>query len=836
VALKGNVETLSLVEIFEIICAAEHTGILKVGNGQTVRVLKFYKGQLYYPKRDRQGTYRLGRLLVRAAGLRPEQLDEALKLQKERPGVLLGELLLEKGYVKEDDLTRVLAVKYKEEVYDLFLWRRAQFEFQKDVLPEGFLDEIHSGHALPLTVAGIVMEATNRIDEWKRIHRAIPSLRLVCREARGKAAEIDKVLRESKIDPNAHRFDGRTNLQMIFDAWEHTFFESHRIAFQLLKDGLIVPLTGEELKARVIGALAAREFALALRLYEGSIECIDNIDASVAVGELLFGTQGLPRDQSADLGFNVATSGKKALHIVLGLFDQNAIGRVVVTENKNRRVITFAKDALGVETYGTNTTPDVVHYAARRGLLDPVQIAEVARKRREQGRSIQSVLLDDKYITPKDWTLILTDKLVDEIYDIFFWGAPQVEFKTKLDPAPAAPGPANLRLQMPYAIPSFQDELKKNLDRVRRYLESVPSVRTVFVDSRGGPPYGHRDVLMLFDGRRSVIDVLGLVHWARRDLLKFIHNALEMGEIRRLTKEQYVEAIDLALHESRWRDAQTLCFSAIDEELDSELFNHKLDEAKYAEEESLPSMLEGDFESVSLAEILQSLQRKRLSGTLEISDEKRSKTIHFNDGDVYILRVEEQKSDFAQMFLDEATVDLVSETFGGDLVEKGLLNEDELGEAQALEIKEELWEMFLWDGANFVFSRNVLPPEFHNPPQGTTRLGLKTEGFLLEAIRRINDWEDLRKRFPEPKIVLQFTSAEAKMRALGTKGAAELLYLIDGRRSLQDVIRISGHPRQEVYRLVAELEDEGALRRRSPEDVSAASASAPPPASRGHQA
>ena len=110
----------------------------------------------------------------------------------------------------------------------------------------------------------------------------------------------------------------------------------------------------------------------------------------------------------------------------------------------------------------------------------------------------------------------------------------------------------------------------------------------------------------------------------------------------------------------------------------------------------------------------------------------------------------------------------------------------------------------------FNFSRNVLPPEFQNPPKGTTRLKLRSEAFLLEAIRRINEWEDLRQRIPDPKVIFQFVSPELKMQAITYKGSAELLYLLDGRRSLPGVIRISGQRRTDVYRLIAELEQEGA--------------------------
>ncbi|HVY62729.1 MAG TPA: DUF4388 domain-containing protein [Planctomycetota bacterium] len=816
-ALKGNVETVSLVEIFEFLHAAGHTGILRVSDGKTVKVLKFHKGLLYYPKRDRNATYKLGKLLLKSTSLTPEQLEGGLKAQKEKKGSLLGEVLVDLGFVTHEDVQRVVSSQYKEEVFDLFLWKKAHFEFQKDVLPDGFAEDIQAGRALPLQPPQITMEAANRIDEWKRIHRAIPSLKLICEEVKGKTAAIDDLLLKSKIDPDVIRFDGRNSIAQVFEAWEHGYFDSHRLVFQLLQDGLIVPIDASRIQSRMRDCLAKNDYEQALRYYEMSIECVDKLDVGVRLGDLLFSKRGIggtPQDHSVA----VRTSGKRAVYMFLGVFNQEMRGTLSVLEGDNRRVITLAKDFVGVETWGTHLTPDVLHYVLRRGLIRPSQIDEINKKRQKTGRSTQQVLIEDLYITQADWIKVLTDKIVDEVLDLFFWSETHVELKNRVEPV-WGQRQSNLALQMPYAVEGFLDELRRHLAEIERYLEEIPSVRGVFRDARATPPpAGTKDVLLLFDGRRTVMDVLGIVRWVRQDLLQFMHRALEAGNLRPLTRDEYEKEVDLALAESRFRDAQALCFSAIDAEVEPDLFWRKLEAAKYAEEESVQSSLEGDFESISLADILQSLQRKQLSGTMEVSDGKRAKTIFFQRGDVYILRKEAERNEFTEMFLEDEAVESLSNAFGGDLVEKGLVDESEIAEELAAEIKEEVWDMFLWEGARFVFERNKLPPDFFNPPKGTTRLMLRTDAFMLEAVRRINEWEDLKARIPDPSVVYKFVSPEKKMEAIG-RGHAELLYLLDGRRSLAEVVRISGMQRSEVYRIIAELEDESALRALASDEV-----------------
>ena len=815
-ALKGNVETVSLVEIFEFLHAAGHTGILRVHNGETTKVLKFSKGLLYYPKRDRNATYKLGKLLLKSTALTPEQLEAGLKIQKEKRG-LLGEILVQEGFVTQEDVLRVVSSQYKEEVFDLFLWKKAHFEFQKDILPDGFAEDIAQGRALPLQPPQITMEAANRIDEWKRINRAIPSLKLICEEVKGKSVEIDEALIRNKIDPDVARFDGRTNVATIFAAWEHGYFDSHRIVFRFLTDGLIVPIDSNRIQAKVRDCLAKRDIDQALRYYEMAIECVDRLEVGVRLQDLLFSAKGIGA-APAEVTLAINTSGKRAVYMFLGLFSQEMRSTLSIAEGDNRRVITLGKDFMGVETWGTHLTPDVLHYVLRRGLIRPSQIEEINKKRQKSGRSTQSVLIEDLYITHQDWINVLTDKLVDEILDLFFWSETHVELRNRLDPV-WGQRQSNLALQMPYAVEGFQEELKRHLEEIAHYLEEIPSVRAVFRDARETPPpAGAKDVLLLFNGRRSVMDVLAIVRWVRQDLLQFVHRALEAGTLRPLGREEIEQEVDLALTESRYRDAQTLCFAAIDADVDPDVFWRKLEAAKYAEEESVQSRLEGDFESISLADILQSLQRKQLSGTMDVSDGKRTRTIYFQRGDVYTLRKEEERAEFADMFLEEGAVESLSDAFGGDLVEKGLVNEDEISEALAIEIKEEVWDMFLWEGAKFAFERNVLPPEFFAPPKGTTRLMLRTDAFMLEAVRRINEWEALKAKIADPLAVYQFVSAEKKMEAI-SKGNAELLYLFDGRRSLTEVVRISGSRRPDVYRIVSELEDEGAVRALSSDEL-----------------
>lgn len=55
---------------------------------------------------------RLGEILIEQGTIAPRQLEEALGKQKREPGKLLGQVLIELGYVTEEDIVVALATQF----------------------------------------------------------------------------------------------------------------------------------------------------------------------------------------------------------------------------------------------------------------------------------------------------------------------------------------------------------------------------------------------------------------------------------------------------------------------------------------------------------------------------------------------------------------------------------------------------------------------------------------------------------------------------------------------------------------------------------------------------
>ena len=118
-----------------------------------------------------------------------------------------------------------------------------------------------------------------------------------------------------------------------------------------------------------------------------------------------------------------------------------------------------------------------------------------------------------------------------------------------------------------------------------------------------------------------------------------------------------------------------------------------------------------------------------------------------------------------------------------------LMTRDHSRSAAAAQMKDEVYEIFLWEGAEFEFGTDYLPREF-SAASSRRKIRLKTYSFLLEAVRRITEWEEVRKIIPKDDLVLAFPSTDAKLKAITTKGEKDLLLLVDGRHPIADLVRI----------------------------------------------
>ncbi len=127
VDFQGNLKSLGLSTILQILSSENRTGVLHLSQGQAIRSICLKDGKIVAASGKR--GQRLGQILYDRGLISQEQLHEALQKAGEA-GKRLGEVLLDLGYVDEDSLKELIRYQIREAVLDISLWIEGDFEYR----------------------------------------------------------------------------------------------------------------------------------------------------------------------------------------------------------------------------------------------------------------------------------------------------------------------------------------------------------------------------------------------------------------------------------------------------------------------------------------------------------------------------------------------------------------------------------------------------------------------------------------------------------------------------------------------------------------------------------
>ncbi len=165
--IVGNLRTMQLEELLQWLSQSKKNGTLQINNGKIEKKIFFKEGRIISSASTNPEEY-LGHFLVSHGLITENELAKAIELQ-EQTAMLLGKILVTGGAIAEKDLHRLLRLKAEESIYDVFSWSEGEFRFLDDVLPESMMVP------MDLDVTAIVLEGVQRVDEWRRIRKVIPS-------------------------------------------------------------------------------------------------------------------------------------------------------------------------------------------------------------------------------------------------------------------------------------------------------------------------------------------------------------------------------------------------------------------------------------------------------------------------------------------------------------------------------------------------------------------------------------------------------------------------------------------------------------------------------------
>jgi hypothetical protein len=168
-ALKGTLKDFGIADIFQLISHQSKTGVLHLNSKEQEVNIFFANGNVVRAESTTRKKHDLlGSMLVRAEAITEAQLEQSLEIQR-RTLRRLGDILIERGYLKKADLKEFARLQTTETMYKLFHWDSGTYNFESEEVT------YDKESVEPIRSENILMEGFRMVDEWPMIRKKIAS-------------------------------------------------------------------------------------------------------------------------------------------------------------------------------------------------------------------------------------------------------------------------------------------------------------------------------------------------------------------------------------------------------------------------------------------------------------------------------------------------------------------------------------------------------------------------------------------------------------------------------------------------------------------------------------
>ncbi len=261
-SLKGNLSSVNLTEIFQMLSLSGREGTLFIYEGARKRAICFTKDGVSIRSRERNESNLIGKILVRLGKIDERQLTSAIE-ERRSGNRLLGDVLIDVDACTREDVDLAFRIQSEEDIQELFLNRSdAQFEYVDGYFPDADSPFVN------LNVNSLLIEIARRTDEWEYIRRRIRGPREIYRFTGVEGAVEADVLAEcyaTRIDPV---IDGSHSVGEVIDLSYVNKFEVCKLLAAYLDAGVIELVPPDAIRHSARLALRMGDSTSAIRHYE----------------------------------------------------------------------------------------------------------------------------------------------------------------------------------------------------------------------------------------------------------------------------------------------------------------------------------------------------------------------------------------------------------------------------------------------------------------------------------------------------------------------------------------------------------------------------------------
>ncbi len=235
-ALQGNLQDFSVTQLLNLVNLANKSGALLIQAPNEGARLIFRQGKLAYAQLvseegKKQGS--LPSILHRAEKINDAQLNTLQTRASEMSDKELGLLLINSGYVSQQDILESLQSYFTGILQQLFTWVEGRFKFDptQDV-PES---------KIPVRIAleDMIMEGSRQLREWEQLNSEIPNLDMALAFTDRPGVNLKKVNLNVEEWRVVSYINPKNSIRQIAKATKMNDVEIRRIVYGLLQAGLV---------------------------------------------------------------------------------------------------------------------------------------------------------------------------------------------------------------------------------------------------------------------------------------------------------------------------------------------------------------------------------------------------------------------------------------------------------------------------------------------------------------------------------------------------------------------------------------------------------------------
>ena len=227
--------------------------------------------------------------------------------------------------------------------------------------------------------------------------------------------------------------------------------------------------------------------------------------------------------------------------------------------------------------------------------------------------------------------------------------------------------------------------------------------------------------------------------------------------------------------------------------------------------------INGTLTTMSVPDLLQFLAAGRKKGTLRLSRGKIVKQIHFEKGIIVGSTSNDPKEYLGQVLiqhskLDEAQLQAAMEVqrktgtkLGEILAEKGFLSQDEVIAVLRHRTLEIIYDLFLWEEAQFEFYDNAPLPD------DLIRIEVQPTSVVMEGIYRTDEWARFRTLIPSDRTVLELGAGWTSSLSL-SKEVRLVLYFVEKHMTVAEICYQMHASAFQVYGQLYDMVQSGIVR------------------------